>query len=68
MVEEALAHTGFGGFGGPTRPKSELTCQFMTANIDARFAYWDTAPPQRELRQHRRPVRPLLSSLRHGAR
>jgi subtilase family serine protease len=44
VVAKALAHSGIRGFGSPTRFKSQLTCDFMTLNIEARHAYWDTAP------------------------
>jgi hypothetical protein len=62
VVGETLAHTGIAQFGPPTRFKSELTCAFMTLNIEARHAYWDTVRRrQRELRHHLRPVRVLLT-------
>ncbi len=39
VVAETLRHAGIGG--APTRTKSAEACAFMTANIDARQAYWD---------------------------
>jgi hypothetical protein len=39
VVEQALAHLGIGG--EPTRTKDAETCDFNTAQFEARKAYWD---------------------------
>ena len=39
VVSQTLSHLGIGS--APTRTKSADTCAAMTANIDARYAYWD---------------------------
>ena len=41
VVTETLAHLGF---GEPSRSKDATTCQIMTANIEARQAYWNSHP------------------------
>lgn len=43
VVEEALAHLEIEGT--PTRFKSAEACDFMTANIQARHAWWDRVAP-----------------------
>jgi len=43
VIPEALAHLGISGT--PSRFKSPETCAFMTANIQARHAWWDAAAP-----------------------
>lgn len=43
VIPEALAHLGISGT--PTRSKGPDTCAFMTANIQARHAWWDAAAP-----------------------
>ena len=43
VVSEALAQLGIGG--PPTRSKSAQACAFMTANIQARHAWWDVVAP-----------------------
>ncbi|MGH2711043.1 MAG: S8/S53 family peptidase [Actinomycetota bacterium] len=43
VVPEALAHLGIGG--PPTRSKSAEACLFMTANVEARHAWWDVVAP-----------------------
>ena len=39
VVTQTLAHLGFGRKA--TRSKDQAACDFMTANIEARHAYWD---------------------------
>ncbi len=41
VVKETLAHLGLGG--KPKRTKGSQVCSFMTAQIEARHAYWDRA-------------------------
>ncbi len=41
VVKETLAHLGLGG--KPERTKGAATCSFMTAQMEARHAYWDNA-------------------------
>ena len=43
VIPEALAHLGIGG--PPTRTKPVGACAFMTANIQARHAWWDRVAP-----------------------
>ena len=43
VVTEALARLGIGG--PATRSKSAAACAFMTANIEARRAWWDRVAP-----------------------
>lgn len=45
-VAESLAHLGVRG--KPTRTKSDAACDYMTAQHDARVAYWDTVIPSSE--------------------
>lgn len=39
VIAETLAQLGLGG--EPTRSKSAATCDYQTANVQARHAYWD---------------------------
>jgi hypothetical protein len=39
VVKETLAHLGIGGKAKRTKPQE--ACDFMTANMEARHAYWD---------------------------
>ena len=39
VIPETLAHLGISG--KPTRTKPQAACDFMTANMEARRAYWE---------------------------
>jgi hypothetical protein len=41
VIAETLAHLGIDG--KPTRTKPQAACDFMTANMEARRAYWEQA-------------------------
>lgn len=39
VIKETLAHLGV--TGKPKRTKPQEACDYMTANMEARHAYWD---------------------------